>query len=253
MIAIAVTISIFTAITRLVVRMNVHRQSTPPGHGHMARPEPVCGYHTNTRYDDYEDECEAEHEQLRTRRTSFDNTIGTSITGHPSKGGTYSLSGCSAVDLAFLGVDRFSPAQRSADAAEEDAFCARMRQLGARWSGDPRPERPVLYVGWPAGGGVWAVRRSYVSGSPSKGLGRIANAVTMAERCWVIEMLGGTFYADPRECRDLDLDETVGWCEVKKPGDGNAKAGTGEEENDGEDDNSFVLVTPVEMMTIKSP
>ncbi|KAK1768175.1 hypothetical protein QBC33DRAFT_536455 [Phialemonium atrogriseum] len=36
-------------------------------------------------------------------------------------------------------------------------------------------------------------------------VGGIRNAYNMEERCKVIEQLGGTFYAEPRECPDLDL------------------------------------------------
>ncbi len=31
------------------------------------------------------------------------------------------------------------------------------------------------------------------------------NAYSMEERCIWIEKLGGTFYADPKDCPDLDL------------------------------------------------
>ncbi len=31
------------------------------------------------------------------------------------------------------------------------------------------------------------------------------NAYTMDERCSIIEQLGGTFYANPKDCPDLDL------------------------------------------------
>ena len=31
------------------------------------------------------------------------------------------------------------------------------------------------------------------------------NAYTMDERCNIIEQLGGTFYANPKDCPDLDL------------------------------------------------
>ncbi|KPM45863.1 hypothetical protein AK830_g607 [Neonectria ditissima] len=242
-------------IVHILARMNPDRQPAPHRRdGAMHKPRLIENFLAEDGYGDvyeahdaYEAECEAEYEALRTARITFGNTAGTTVTGYPSKGGTYALGGCTAVELAFLGVDRFAAAQREEEEEEEDAFCARMRQLGARWSGDggAGPE-PVLYVGWPAGGGVWAVRRSYRAGPLGKGLGRISNAVTMAERCAVIEQLGGVFYADPRECPDLDLDGTMEY-EVKM---GSAEAGMGEDGGGG-DDGSFVLVVPDEMSAAK--
>ena len=38
-----------------------------------------------------------------------------------------------------------------------------------------------------------------------KHTGMLFNAYSMEERCKVIELLGGTFYADPKDCLDLDL------------------------------------------------
>jgi hypothetical protein len=133
------------------------------------------------------------------------------VRGWPEKGGYYTHL-CSVAELDFLGLDRFKPTNRSEDIQEEEAHCARMRQLGARWCLNPYKEpngaeRPQLYVGWPADGGVWAIQATEGE-SARKGLGRINNAFTMEERWQTIKELGGTFYPQPKDCPYLDLDDS---------------------------------------------
>lgn len=38
-----------------------------------------------------------------------------------------------------------------------------------------------------------------------KGVAIIYNAYNMEERCKAIKQVGGVFYADPKDCLDLDL------------------------------------------------
>ncbi|KAL1961787.1 hypothetical protein VTN77DRAFT_1037 [Rasamsonia byssochlamydoides] len=147
-------------------------------------------------------------------RTKFGLGPGTTVYGWPSKGGLYVLESCNGVELDFLQLDRFNPTPSSLDPAEEDAHCANMRKLGATWwqseeayvinaLGDYSPQQ-VLIIGWPPGGGVWVLKTTYFD-AIKKGVSRIKNAFNMEERCRAIEQLGGTFYADPKECPDLDL------------------------------------------------
>ncbi|KAF4952551.1 hypothetical protein FGADI_6622 [Fusarium gaditjirri] len=148
-------------------------------------------------------------------RCQFGGLTGGSVTGWPKRGGYYTHL-CSVAELEFLGLDRFKPVNRSGDPDEEEAHCARMRQLGAKWFQDldgeienqwkhDLPDSPRLYAGWPAGGGVWVLYTTF-SQTKRKGLGRIGNALTMEERCKLIKELGGTFYAKPKDCPHLDLD-----------------------------------------------
>ncbi|VTT66004.1 unnamed protein product [Fusarium fujikuroi] len=148
-------------------------------------------------------------------RCQFGGLTGGSVTGWPKKGGYYTHL-CSIVELEFLGLDRFKPANSSGDPDEEEAHCARMRQLGATWVKDldseienqwkyDSPDSPRLYAGWPADGGVWVLYTTF-SQTKRKGLGRIGNALTMEERWKLIKELGGTFYAKPKDCPYLDLD-----------------------------------------------
>lgn len=50
----------------------------------------------------------------------------------PSTGGVW-IKHLSPVEMQYLGLDRFADAERSADPAEEDTFCTKLRQLGASW------------------------------------------------------------------------------------------------------------------------
>lgn len=150
-----------------------------------------------------------------TYRTEFTAGALTVVRSWPSTGGFYTTA-CDGVELEFLGLDRFEPTPRSQDPAEEDAFCAKLRKLGPKWwpdlethaldslEGQYQYDYEVKAFGWPADGGVWALkmpnRDAYM-----KGMGRIRNAFSMEERCRQIEKLGGVFYSDPAECPDLDL------------------------------------------------
>lgn len=162
---------------------------------------------------------EADFPEKSKARTEFTTSGLTVVRAWSSTGAFYTLD-CDAVELAFLGLDRFEPTPRSQDPAGEDAFILKMRQLGAKHyasvsdyfmrtlenaerSGRPK-RRVVRAYGWPADGGVWALKMAYME-AWEKGVGRIHNAFTMEERCREIEKLGGGFYADPRDCPDLDL------------------------------------------------
>ncbi|KAG8156281.1 hypothetical protein KVR01_013860 [Diaporthe batatas] len=148
-------------------------------------------------------------------RTEFTGGSLTVVRGWPSTGGFFILS-CDGVELEFLGLDRFEPTPRSQDPAEEDAFCAQMRRLGPRWyrnleeeafeslGRESRTDTVHKAFGWPADGGVWALKMPEMD-SYFKGMSRIRNAFSMAERCRQIEKLGGVFFSDPTKCADLKL------------------------------------------------
>ncbi|KAM0196770.1 hypothetical protein ACHAPI_005651 [Fusarium lateritium] len=150
-------------------------------------------------------------------RCEFGGRVGGLVHGWPAKGGYYSYL-CSVAELKFLDLDRFKPSDKSDDLEKEEAHCSKMRQLGASWFRNPNhqiraeaklrnqePDAQPLFSGWPADGGVWVINAT-LSQSRRKGLGRIGNAFTMEERCNIIQQLGGTFYADPKDCPYLDLD-----------------------------------------------
>ncbi|KAH8879533.1 hypothetical protein GQ53DRAFT_589654, partial [Thozetella sp. PMI_491] len=125
------------------------------------------------------------------------------------------------VELAALGVDRFKDTGRAATQADEDAFCAQLRAYGASfWELPPQwpkhvnwctplyacvdPTKMVsLEVGFPANGGVWMLNTSQGwEGLPPKRFG-LRNALTMDERCRVIEDLGGHFCEDIGACPQM--------------------------------------------------
>lgn len=161
-------------------------------------------------------------------RVSFGSGPGASVRGWPSKGGLYTLYPCFTVELDFLGLDRFERADRpqnsSSAEADEEEHCKRMRQLGAKWWPSPDakamwhfknpqafddPDRPMTYFGWPAKGGVWVLSTT-AAGASQMGAGRIHIAVTMEERCKIMESLGAVYYGNPGDCPLLDLsDEAV--------------------------------------------
>ncbi|KAL8666189.1 MAG: hypothetical protein Q9202_001696 [Teloschistes flavicans] len=139
----------------------------------------------------------------------------TTVRGFPSAGGMYLLRGAGPVELEFLSLDRFHETPRSNNAVEEDAFCQKMRAIGARWfeyeeEEDKKPPleyrdgkrvgRTQLWLGWSANGGVWVLEIDEYEGA-RKGIGgRIRNAKNMEERCKFIEMLGGAFFSDRKHC-----------------------------------------------------
>jgi hypothetical protein len=80
----------------------------------------------------------------------------------------------------------------------EDTYT--MSLLDETWRGDDA----VIRVGWPAAGGVWVLKTTKDE-AHRKGVAIIHNAYNMEERCEAIKQLGGVFYADPKDCPDLDL------------------------------------------------
>ncbi|KAI1056547.1 hypothetical protein LB507_001423 [Fusarium sp. FIESC RH6] len=122
-------------------------------------------------------------------RCRFGVETGGTVTGWPAKGGYYILR-CSVAELEYLGLDRFQPVNKSDNPQKEELWCTKIRNLGAKWYGDPYEhmeaktrgvETPHLSLGWPSDGGAWALQTTKVEGI-RKGLGRINNVFTMEER-----------------------------------------------------------------------
>lgn len=154
-------------------------------------------------------------ERSYTKRTEF-STSSCSVFGWPSSGGVLIEDEIDAVGLDFLGLDRFKATERSSSPAEEDAFCTRLRKIGAKWweyqddfygvslgYGPTTPEEEQdLVFEWPEQGGVWLLVFENARAWP-RDFGRIHMAHNMEERCRIIEEYGGTFYADPGDCPSL--------------------------------------------------
>ncbi|KAL8977547.1 MAG: hypothetical protein Q9205_006671 [Flavoplaca limonia] len=139
----------------------------------------------------------------------------TTIRGFPSKGGFYLLEVAGPVEMDFLGLDHFQEALPSINPTEEDAFCQRMRALGASWfENETEAERTTpfkvvngkrvgkteVWFGWPEHGGVWVLEVEEFEGARRGIGGRLRNAQTMDERCNCIKMLGGTFFGNKEDC-----------------------------------------------------
>lgn len=141
--------------------------------------------------------------------------------GRPSSGGVLTLS-VTAVDLNYLSVSRLepTPVPETEDlAADEDAWCAKLRQLAPKWwrsledcdqaLEDGAVERPIthvekerVFVGWPSqGGGVWVLKCQ--RRNPSNGFGVYEMCFNMDERCEVLKKFGACFYPDPCQCLEL--------------------------------------------------
>lgn len=150
------------------------------------------------------------------KRTEF-GTRGCTVYGYPSAGGML-IKEADVVDMRFLRLDRFTAAQRSANLIEEDAFCNRMRMVGAVWWADEQEwidvqlglremteaEERRLVFGWPTDGeGVWVLRYESERALP-RDFGRISLAVDMDERCRVMREYGARFYDDPGRVEELE-------------------------------------------------
>ena len=135
------------------------------------------------------------------------------------------------MELSFLGLDRFHDTERSDDQAEEDAFCARLRTMGASfWSLPPRwpdhvnwcedldfcvqPDHKVqLSLGFTDSGGVWVLDTSVGRDERYPQSLGLNNALTMEERCIVLKDLGAKFCESMAACpetaallEDIDVD-----------------------------------------------
>lgn len=155
-------------------------------------------------------------------------------TAYPSSGGIM-LGYFSAVEMAYLGLSRTKPANRSRDPAEEDDLALRMLRLGAHWwpswdlyarhqeqiiDGTPYDFHfpPIVNVGYPSSGkGAWVFlfsadqrtwdeedgRRPSLGRKPDGWEGRIKMALTMDERCEILKDFGATFYENVDDCEDI--------------------------------------------------
>ena len=149
------------------------------------------------------------------KRTEFGYS-GCVVYGWPSLGGILIKEPADVVDLNFLGIDRLKVSSRSDNIIVEDAFCNRMRQIGAKWWESEKEfidvsvgmrdatelESRELVFGWPTSGGVWVLRFDQQKKLP-RDFGRIHMALDMDERCQVIKEYGGTFYEDPKDVMEL--------------------------------------------------
>ena len=154
---------------------------------------------------------------LNTNKRSEFGRLGCTVYGYPSAGGIL-IKETDVVDMQFLHLDRFTAAQRSANLIEEDAFCNRMRMVGAVWWADEQEwinvqlglrgktemEERRLVFGWPTDGeGVWVLRYESERAIP-RDFGRMSLAVDMDERCRIMREYGATFYDDPGRVEELE-------------------------------------------------
>lgn len=143
-----------------------------------------------------------------------------------SRGGPIIFALCAGrPEMEFLGLAEVTEdvLRNMRDREEEDRLCERMRLLGAQENdgyydmvgnglsctryGYKHRRRGVTLFGWPKAGGVWVLR---LDNRQLKAVGgmealRDETNVDMETQSRLIEELGGRFYADPVECRELDF------------------------------------------------
>jgi hypothetical protein len=155
------------------------------------------------------------------RRSKFEGS-GCTIYAWPCSGGVVIKDDADVVDMAFLGFDRFLPPTHRFPAEQqerEEEFARLLRRVGGKWWSSPLrasqvamgwkeaegSERESWFFGWaPAdgSGGVWALCYD-VDDERIPETAILRMAVTMEERCVLLEKLGAKLYADPRECEGL--------------------------------------------------
>ncbi|KAH6671500.1 hypothetical protein F5X68DRAFT_215050 [Plectosphaerella plurivora] len=125
--------------------------------------------------------------------------------------------------MDFLGVNRFQDTDRAPEhlQADEDAFCARLRTLGASfWELPPVFQENVIScwsiescadpvkmvsveVGFPTNGsGVWVLNTGNEGWDWPRTVS-LRNALRMDERCELLKEFGGTFCEDPTMCPEM--------------------------------------------------
>ncbi|RSL87556.1 hypothetical protein CEP52_015493 [Fusarium oligoseptatum] len=150
---------------------------------------------------------------------------------YPSSGGIW-VSELDALELQYLGIDRFSSTERpDVPKEEEDAFCHKLRLFGGGWY-NPNHEGRNLNVGGECHAldefdpivsivrkigvpsdendeGVWVLDVDKDTGIFPDGIIAVRNALSMDERVQALVKLGAVYCADIKECRllmDLKLE-----------------------------------------------
>ncbi|RSL39075.1 hypothetical protein CEP53_014339 [Fusarium sp. AF-6] len=150
---------------------------------------------------------------------------------YPSSGGIW-VSELDALELQYLGIDRFSSTERpDVPKEEEDAFCHKLRLFGGGWYNPNHEGRdlnvggechaldefdPIISIvrkiGIPSdenGEGVWVLHVDEDTGIFPDGIIAVRNALSMDERVRALVKLGAVYCADVKECHllvDLKLE-----------------------------------------------
>jgi hypothetical protein len=166
----------------------------------------------------FEVSCPVQTHPRDTPRTSF-NPNGCTIYGYPSTGGILVKDNATILDMNYLSLPRFDAVERSFDSAEEDAFCERLRRVGAtRWQYNCEwldnlirhseelvtdEQKRIMVYGWPADDrSVWVLEYQR-SGDLPDGFGKVRMAADMEEKIEAMKALGAEFVADPDEVEEL--------------------------------------------------
>jgi hypothetical protein len=127
----------------------------------------------------------------------FGRKSGTFVQGWPSTGGILIADDCGAVELDFLGLDRFAETYWRGPENPDPVYADKRDYTQPTVKG--RQMETDVLLGWPEEGGVWVMMGVH-SSAEWLGWGRIGDARTMRERCEVIKTLGGVFFRDHKDC-----------------------------------------------------
>lgn len=161
------------------------------------------------------------------KRTSWEESEeggGCTIYAWP-RGGVVVKDFADAVEMNFLGFDRFDPPTHRYPVNEqdkEDAFARELLKIGGKfWTSQKRAsdvergrvepvgeERMYRAFGWEpedGSGGVWELAFDFYDNDVTERveIARLGVTLTMEERCKVLKRLGAKFYEDPKECEGL--------------------------------------------------
>jgi hypothetical protein len=162
--------------------------------------------------------CPGQYYSCTASRTSF-TPNGCIIYGHPSTGGILVKVKADVLDMKFLSLPRIRAVERSYDSTEEDAFCKRLRFVGATWwlfneewcynlrkyhdELVTDEQKRIMVYGWPADGrGVWVLKYEQSDDLPDD-FGKVRMAADMEEKIEAMKALGAEFVADPDEVEEL--------------------------------------------------
>lgn len=159
---------------------------------------------------------------IRSRLTRY----GALVACWPSSGGIW-IKHADPVEMKFLGLDRFRDTKKMYDAKKEDDFCTSLKMTGANWWSLPldlehkkpgacetieacfEPDIKNKFLrAWPEDEqGVCFISIERAKAKSGELMGGWYNAMSMAERCAVIDELGGSSCDCETHCQDLqDLD-----------------------------------------------
>ena len=141
----------------------------------------------------------------------------------PSEGSFWATT-LTPTQMNDLGLPRFQNSSKAESQGVEDMFCNGLKLLGSKMTYYPTPDSYIMqkynqvnYIGnntefrfvllpevavcWPDGRGVWSIEGQKLNQDMSSILSR---TLSMGERCRLIQDNGGRYYAEFRDCPEVE-------------------------------------------------